>query len=86
MNKNSDICLISAYRIKNLNNIIIKTKDKILRIKTLNLNLYNILSSIALLQELNLDIDKIINNFRKYEPIEGRGKFTILEDIEKNLN
>ena len=36
-----------------------------------------------MLQELNLDIDKIINNFRKYEPIEGKKN---TEDIEKNLN
>ena len=49
------------------------------------MNLYNILSSIALLQELNLDIDKIINNFRKYEPIEGRGKIHNIRRYRKKF-
>ncbi len=85
INKNSDICLISSSKNKNFNKLVIKIKDQILRIEISNSNLYNILSSIALLKELNLDINKVINNFKKYEPTEGRGKIHYIKRYRKKF-
>ena len=52
----------------------IKVKGKNLNIVVKNLNIYNVLASLAVLKTLGLNLKNIANNFKNYEPAEGRGK------------
>ena len=73
-NIKSDVHPIKILKNKDFIKMRVKVKDKNLNITYKNLNLYNVLASLAVLKELNLNLFRIINNFKNYEPTEGRGK------------
>ncbi len=84
-NKKSDIQLVSKFKKRDHELLIIKIKEKILKVKIKNINIYNVLSSLALLDKLNLNLSDIINNFKNYEPSEGRGKIHKIKRYKKNF-
>jgi murE/murF fusion protein len=73
-NIKSDIYPIKIFRDKNIIKMRIKVKGKNLNIVVKNLNIYNVLASLAVLKTLGLNLKNIANNFKNYEPAEGRGK------------
>ena len=85
INKKSNVQLVSKSKKKDQELLTIKIKEKILKIKIKNINFYNVLSSLALLDELNLNLNTIINNFKNYEPSEGRGKIHNIKRYKKNF-
>ena len=85
INKKSNVQLVSKSKKRDQELLTIKIKEKILKVKIKNINFYNVLSSLALLDELNLNINTIINNFKKYEPSEGRGKIHNIKRYKKNF-
>ena len=85
INKKSNVQLVSKSKKRDQELLTIKIKEKILKIKIKNINFYNVLSSLALLDELNLNLNTIINNFKNYEPSEGRGKIHNIKRYKKNF-
>ena len=85
INKKSNVQLVSKSKKRDQELLTIKIKDKILKVKIKNINFYNVLSSLALLDELNLSLNAIINNFKNYEPSEGRGKIHNIKRYKKNF-
>ncbi len=85
INKKSNVQLISISKKRDQELLTIKIKKKILKVKIKNINFYNVLSSLALLDELNLNLNTIINNFKYYEPSEGRGKIHNIKRYKKNF-
>ena len=85
INKKSNVQLVSKSKKRDQELLTIKIKDKILKVKIKNINFYNVLSSLALLDELNLSLNAIINNFKNYEPSEGRGKIHKIKRYKKNF-
>ena len=85
INKKSNIQLVSKSKKRDQELLTIKIKEKILKVKIKNINFYNVLSSLALLDELNLNLNTIINNFKNYEPSEGRGKIHNIKRYKKNF-
>ena len=85
MNKKSNVQLVSKSKKRDQELLTIKIKEKILKVKIKNINFYNVLSSLALLDELNLNLNTIINNFKNYEPSEGRGKIHNIKRYKKNF-
>ena len=86
INKKSNVQLVSKSKKRDQELLTIKIKEKILKVKIKNINFYNVLSSLALLDELNLNLNTIINNFKNYEPSEGRGKIHNIKRYKKILN
>ncbi len=85
INKKSNVQLVSKSKKRDQELLTIKIKEKILKIKIKNINFYNVLSSLALLDELNLNLNTVINNFKNYEPSEGRGKIHNIKRYKKNF-
>ena len=85
INKKSNVQLVSKSKKRDQELLTIKIKEKILKVKIKNINFYNVLSSLALLDELNLNLNTIINNFKNYEPSEGRGKIHNIKRYKKNF-
>ena len=85
MSKKADVHLLSITRNKNINTLIIKIKNKILRLEIKNINIYNALSSLALLSYLNLDVNKTVQYFKTYEPAEGRGRVHKIKRYKKKF-
>ena len=85
ISKNSNVQLVSKSKKRDQELLTIKIKEKILKVKIKNINFYNVLSSLALLDELNLNLNTIINNFKNYEPSEGRGKIHNIKRYKKNF-
>ena len=85
INKKSNVQLVSKSKKRDQELLTIKIKEKILKVKIKNINIYNVLSSLALLDELNLNLNTIINNFKNYEPSEGRGKIHNIKRYKKNF-
>jgi len=85
INIKSNVQLVSKSKKRDHELLIIKIKEKILRVKIKNINFYNVLSSLALLDELNLNLNTIINDFKNYEPSEGRGKIHNIKRYKKNF-
>ena len=85
INKKSNVQLVSKSKKRDQELLTIKIKEKILKVKIKNINFYNVLSSLALLDELNLNQNNIINNFKNYEPSEGRGKIHNIKRYKKNF-
>ena len=85
INKKSNVQLVSKSKKRDQELLTIKIKEKILKVKIKNINFYNVLSSLALLDELNLNLNTIINNFKYYEPSEGRGKIHNIKRYKKNF-
>ena len=85
INKKSNVQLVSKSKNRDQELLTIKIKEKILKVKIKNINFYNVLSSLALLDELNLNQNNIINNFKNYEPSEGRGKIHNIKRYKKNF-
>ena len=85
INIKSNVQLVSKSKKRNHELLTIKIKEKILKVKIKNINFYNVLSSLALLDELNLNLNTIINNFKNYEPSEGRGKIHNIKRYKKNF-
>ena len=85
INKKSNVQLVSKSKKRDQELLTIKIKEKILKVKINNINFYNVLSSLALLDELNLNLNTIINNFKNYEPSEGRGKIHNIKRYKKNF-
>ena len=56
-----------------------------MKLQIKNINIYNILSSLAVIKELNLDCNKIINYYKSYEPVDGRGKIHNIKRYNKNF-
>jgi len=73
-NNKSDIFPIQITRKKNLTKLAIKVKEQKIDLEIKNINIYNVLASLAVLKELNLNLSNIKNDFKNYEPTEGRGK------------
>ena len=84
-NKNADVHLISFTKKNNIQKLKIKLRKKIIKLEIKDINIYNVLSSLALLDTLNLDINKVIKNFKNYEPSEGRGKIYKIKRYKKNF-
>ena len=85
INKKSNVQLVSKSKKRDQELLTIKIREKILKVKIKNINFYNVLSSLALLDELNLNQNNIINNFKNYEPSEGRGKIHNIKRYKKNF-
>ena len=85
INKKSNVQLVSKSKKRDQELLTIKIKEKILKVKIKNINFYNVLSSLALLDELNLNQNNVINNFKNYEPSEGRGKIHNIKRYKKNF-
>ena len=85
INKKSNVQLVSKSKKRDQELLTIKIKEKILKVKIKNINFYNVLSSLALLDELNLNLNTVINNFKNYEPSEGRGKIHNIKRYKKNF-
>ena len=85
INKKSNVQLVSKSKKRDQELLTVKIKEKILKVKIKNINFYNVLSSLALLDELNLNQNNIINNFKNYEPSEGRGKIHNIKRYKKNF-
>ena len=63
----------------------IKVKGKNLNVVVKNLNIYNVLASLAALKTLDLNLTNIANNFKNYEPAEGRGKTHSIKRYNKKF-
>ena len=83
--KKSQIYPVMIAKNKKNTKLKIKVNNQILKLVIKNINIYNVLSSIALLNELNLDLNKIIKNFKNFEPTEGRGKIHSIKRYKKNF-
>ena len=84
-NIKSDVYPIKIYKFKNFIKMKVKVKDENLDLTFKNINIYNVLSSLAVLKELNLKLINIANNFKDYEPTEGRGKVHIIKRYNKKF-
>ena len=77
--------LINKKRLKKINYVSIKVRDKLIKLQISNINLHNVLCSIAVIQELGLNIDKIKNTFKNFEPSDGRGKLHKISRYKKRF-
>ncbi len=84
-NNKSDVQLINKKRLKKINYVSIKVRDKLIKLQISNINLHNVLCSIAVIQELGLNIDKIKNTFKNFEPSDGRGKLHKISRYKKRF-
>ena len=84
-NNKSDVRLINKKRLKKINYVSIKVRDKLIKLQISNINLHNVLCSIAVIQELGLNIDKIKNTFKNFEPSDGRGKLHKISRYKKRF-
>ena len=85
MSKKSDFHPFSINKIKKKKILKVKVGKKILKLQIKKINIYNILSSLAVIKELNLDCNKIINYYKSYEPVDGRGKIHNIKRYNKNF-
>ena len=85
LSKKSDFHPFSINKIKKKKILKVKVGKKILKLQIKNINIYNILSSLAVIKELNLDFNKIINHYKSYEPVDGRGKIHNIKRYNKNF-
>ena len=85
LSKKSDIYPTSIKRTTMVTKLKVRIKDEIFKLELKNINLYNVLASLAVLEVLNLNIKKILNNYKKYEAIEGRGKIYNVKRYKKNF-
>ena len=85
LSKKSDFYPFSINKIKKKKILKVKVGKKILKLQIKNINIYNILSSLAVIKELNLDCNKIINYYKSYEPVDGRGKIHNIKRYNKNF-
>ena len=85
LSKKSDIYPTSIKRTTMVTKLKVRIKNEIFKIEFKNINLYNVLASLAVLEVLNLNIKKILNHYKKYEAIEGRGKIYNVKRYKKNF-
>ncbi len=85
LNKNSDIYPTSIKRTHNVTKLKVKIKNGTFKVDFKNINLYNVLASLAVLKVLNLNIKKVLNYYKNYEAIEGRGKIYNVKRYNKKF-
>ena len=81
----SDVYPIYYKKIKKHILIKIKIINEILTLKVNDINIYNILSSLAVLKSLNLCLGKTVEFFKKFQPLEGRGKIHKIQRYKINF-
>ena len=84
-NKSSDVYPVSIIKSGKKTIVNVKIINELLKFEISNVNIYNFLSSLALLKVLNLNVKKIIKSFKKYTPIEGRGRIYDIRRYKKNF-
>ena len=84
-NKSSDVYPVSIIKSGKKTIVNVKIINELLKFEISNVNIYNFLSSLALLKVLNLNVKKIIKSFKKYKPIEGRGRIYDIRRYKKNF-
>ncbi len=84
-NKSSDVYPASIIKSGKKTIVNVKIINELLKFEISNVNIYNFLSSLALLKVLNLNVKKIIKSFKKYKPIEGRGRIYDIRRYKKNF-
>ena len=83
--KKSDIRLKKIIKKENFSEIFISIYSQTISFEIKDLNVYNVLSSIAVLKELKIDILRIIDKFKKFELLEGRGKKYLISRYNKKF-
>ncbi len=85
ISQKSDVFPKSILKKKSITKLILKISDQVLNVEYKDLNIYNVLSSIALLSVLNLNLNKASSHFKKYKPVEGRGKIHNIKRYNKHF-
>tara|TARA_B100001093_G_scaffold473766_1_gene497937 strand:- start:1267 stop:4050 length:2784 start_codon:yes stop_codon:yes gene_type:complete len=85
MMKKANIHLIKKKRVKELTQLTIKVRKKIIKLKINNINIYNVLSTLAVLNACGLNVDKIIHMYKNFQPSDGRGKVHNIKRYNKKF-
>ncbi len=81
----SDVRLKKIMKNNNKSKIVILKKKQPIKFEIKDLNIYNVLAAIAILDELKVKLKSIKSKFKKYEPVEGRGKKYLISRYKKKF-
>jgi MurE/MurF fusion protein len=84
--KKSDVYPIYIRKKKNYIDLKIKIFDEIVSLKIRDINILNVLVVFAILKLLRLDLSKSLNSFKNIEPMNGRGKISLIKRYGKKIN
>ncbi len=83
--KKSDIFLKKIVKKGKALRLFVNIDNRTINFEIKDLNVYNVLSSLAVLKELKINILDIINKYKHYESIEGRGKKYSIKRYKKKF-
>ena len=81
----SNINIVKINKHKKEKKILVSINDIISELRVKDINIYNILASLAVLNELNLNHRKCLNEFKNFNPSEGRGKIHKIKRYKKSF-